>query len=80
VLSTKKSAPPFGPFETIDVSDHEAAAQANNDCRAKGVVVTTVDILICAIALRRGWSIFTTDPDFNNYAKILPIALHTPRK
>ena len=66
--------------EPIDTADHEAAAKANNDCRARGVAVTTVDILICTIALRRSWSIFTTDPDFKNYANVLPIKLHTPRK
>jgi predicted nucleic acid-binding protein len=65
--------------EPVDTSDHEAAAKANNDCRARGVAVTTVDILICAIAMRRGWSVFTTDPDFKNYANILPVKLHTPR-
>jgi predicted nucleic acid-binding protein len=63
----------------IDTTDHETAAKAGNDCRARGLAVTTVDILICALALRRGWSIFTTDPDFKNYAEILPIQLHTRR-
>jgi predicted nucleic acid-binding protein len=66
--------------EMIDTSDHEAAAKANNDCRAQGVVVTTVDVLLCAIASSRGWSIFTTDFDFKNYANILPIKLHVVRK
>ncbi len=66
--------------EPLEAPDYEAAAKANNDCRAKGVAVTTVDILICAIAMRRGWSIFTTDPDFKSYANILPIKLHSPRK
>lgn len=37
-----------------------------------------VDILICAIALARHCSIFTTDPDFQNYSRILPIKLHSP--
>jgi len=32
-------------------------------------------MLICAVALRRGWQIFTTDGDFAHYAKVLPIKL-----
>jgi len=39
-----------------------------------------VDILICAIALALHCSIFTTDPDFQNYARILLINLHSPRQ
>ena len=68
------------PDEPIDTSDYEAAAKASNDCRSKGVTVSIIDILICAIALARDWSIFTSDPDFKDYARILPISLHTPRK
>ena len=68
------------PDEPIDTSDYEAAAKASNDCRSKGVTVSIIDILICAIALARDWSIFTSDPDFKDYARILPIRLHTPRK
>jgi predicted nucleic acid-binding protein len=64
----------------ITTADHEAAATASNACRTKGVVVSLVDILICAIALARHCSIFTTDPDFQNYARILPIKLHSPRQ
>jgi predicted nucleic acid-binding protein len=68
------------PDEPIDASDYEAAAKASNDCRAKGIVVSVVDILICSIAMSRGWSIFTTEPDFMNYARILAIKLHAPRR
>ena len=67
------------PDEPIGTSDYEAAAKASNDCRSKGVTVSLIDILICAIALARDWSILTSDPDFKDYARILPISLHTPR-
>ena len=67
------------PDEPIGTSDYEAAAKASNDCRSKGVTVSIIDILICAIALARDWSIFTSDP-VQGYARILPISLHTPRK
>jgi predicted nucleic acid-binding protein len=66
--------------EAINTSDYEAAAKANNDCRARGVSVTAVDILICAVAARREWTIFSSDPDFERYAEVLPISLHKPRK
>ena len=66
--------------EPIDTSDYEGAAKAANTCRSKGIVASVVDALICEIAMARGWSIFTIDPDFENYARVLPIKLHTPRK
>lgn len=66
--------------EAIDTSDYETAANASNQCRTKGVTVAAVDALICAIGAQRNWPIFTTDPDFTNYATILPIKLHSPRK
>jgi predicted nucleic acid-binding protein len=67
------------PDESLHTAEYESAAKASNDCRTKGVVVSPVDVLICATALAREWNIFTTDPDFRNYAKILPIRLHKPR-
>jgi predicted nucleic acid-binding protein len=68
------------PDEVIDTSDYEEAARAGNRCRAKGIVVSIVDILLCAVTIKRGCAIFTTDPDFSHYAKVLPLRLHTPRK
>jgi predicted nucleic acid-binding protein len=52
--------------EPVDTEDHEAAAKAANQCRAKGITVSVVDILICVVAQRRGLAIFTTDPDFSS--------------
>lgn len=68
------------PDEPLDTADYEAAARASNVCRSKGVSVSVVDALICAVGTTRDWSIFTTDPDFRNYATFLPIRLHTPRE
>lgn len=65
--------------EPLQTADYEYAAKASNQCRAKGVMVSSVDILICATALERGWNIFTTDPDFQKYASVLPVRLHRPR-
>jgi predicted nucleic acid-binding protein len=68
------------PDEVVDTSDYEEAAKAGNRCRAKGVVVSIVDIFLCAVANKRLWTIFTTDPDFSNYAKVLPLRIHAPRR
>jgi predicted nucleic acid-binding protein len=68
------------PDEPVATVDYEAAAKAGNDSRARGVVVSVSDTLICAIAMARDWSIFAADPDFKSYARILPLKLHTPRK
>ena len=68
------------PDEPVATADYEAVAKAGNECRAKGVAVSVSDILICAIAIARDWSVFAADPDFKAYAKILPLRLHTPRK
>jgi len=68
------------PDELVDTSDYEEAAKVGNRCRAKGVVVSIVDILLCAVAIKRQWAIFTTDPDFSNYAKVLPLRIHTPQR
>ena len=62
--------------EPVDTPDYERAAKANNECRARGVSVTVVDILLCAVAMRRDWAIFANDPDFQHYAKILPLKLY----
>jgi predicted nucleic acid-binding protein len=61
--------------EPVDTEDHKAAAQAGNHCRSKGIAVSPVDMLICAVALRSGVSIFTTDPDFEKYARVLTLNL-----
>jgi hypothetical protein len=68
------------PDEPIDISDHEEAATAGNQCRRKGIVVSIVDVLLCAIVMKREWAIFTTDVDFTNYAKVLHVRIHAPRK
>jgi predicted nucleic acid-binding protein len=68
------------PDEVVDTSDYEEAAKDGNRCRAKGIVVSIVDILLCAVAIKRQWAIFATDPDFSNYARVLALRIHTPRR
>jgi len=68
------------PDEPLTTADYEAAALASNQCRSKGLAVSVSDMLICAVAQSRDWAIFSTDPDFSRYAKILPIRLHDIRQ
>jgi predicted nucleic acid-binding protein len=60
----------------VSTKVHEAAAQCFNACRAKGVVGSPIDMLICAVAVDRNLPIFTADRDFTAYHKHLPIRLH----
>jgi hypothetical protein len=68
------------PDEAMDTSDYEEAAKAGNQCRARGIVVSIVDVLLCTVTIKRDWAIFTTDPDFSHYAKVLPLSIHISRK
>lgn len=63
------------PNEPILDADYESAAEYANLCRAKGIQGSHTDFLICAVAIRAGFQIYTTDKDFQHYAKHLPIAL-----
>ena len=68
------------PDETLETADYEAAAEAGNKCRAKGVAVTAPDMLICAVAHGRQWAVFSADPDFQKYARVLALKMHIPRR
>jgi predicted nucleic acid-binding protein len=70
---------PFPDLELM-VDDYEEAAAFFNRCRARGVQGSNTDFLICAVAVRRKFSILTTDEDFVHFARFLPIQLHAPRK
>lgn len=63
--------------EAITSEDHEEAAWGRNRCAARGIAGSPVDFVICAVAARRGWTIFTMDKDFVRYAQVLPIRLHS---
>jgi len=51
------------------------AAEFSNMCKSKGIQGSTTDFLICAVAYLKNFLIFTTDTDFKNYKKYLPIKL-----
>ncbi len=65
--------------EQLSLADYRRAAEISNELRAKGVTGSSIDCLICAVALDRGMEIFTADEDFRHYARHIPLRLHTPR-
>jgi predicted nucleic acid-binding protein len=59
----------------IDIADYEEAAHMHNLCRAQGIAGSAIDFLICAVAQRREWLIFTTDRDFERYGRVQGLRL-----
>jgi len=57
--------------------DFETAAEFYNLCRAKGIQGSQTDFLLCAVAHRYDFAIFTTDKDFNHFQKHLDFKLHS---
>ena len=64
------------PDESIIAEDYERAAECFNTCRAKGIQGSNTDFLLCAVAERYRMPILTTDEDFREFARVLPVALH----
>ena len=67
------------PDVALEVEDYEEAASFFNRCQGRGIQGSNTDFLTCAAAVRRGFSILTTDTVFAHFARVLPIELHTPR-
>lgn len=65
------------PFEDIllNVNHFVKAAEFSNSCLKKGIKGSNTDFLICSVAYLDNLQIFTTDKDFSNYKKHLPIYL-----
>lgn len=63
--------------QEITTGDYVEAARTFNTCRSSGIQGSNTDFLICAVALRIGASIFTTDRDFSTFQRIVPIRLYT---
>jgi predicted nucleic acid-binding protein len=59
----------------LTIADYELASEFFNTCRGNGVQGSNTDFLICASAVNRGYSIFTTDRDFENFQLYIPIVL-----
>lgn len=62
----------------IRTEDYVIAAKFYNLCRSQGVQGSNTDFLICTIAVENKLSIFTTDQDFKQFFKHIPITLHRP--
>jgi predicted nucleic acid-binding protein len=66
------------PDEQLLTEDHEQAAVYYNTCRSRGVQGSDTDLLICALAHRAGFLIYTFDNDFRRYGAHVPVRLFTP--
>jgi predicted nucleic acid-binding protein len=60
---------------TLVTADFEEAARMSNDCRQRGITGSPVDFLLCAVAERHLWQIFTTDRDFDHYRRVIGLTL-----
>jgi len=63
------------PNAALETEDYEEAAQMSNVCRRRGIAGSAIDFLLCAVASRRHWPIFTTDRDFDRYRRVLGVKL-----
>jgi predicted nucleic acid-binding protein len=68
------------PDEPITSEDYVRAADCLNICRAKGIQGSNTDFLLCAVAERSRFPIFTTDDDFLTFSRVLPVRLHRPEQ
>jgi predicted nucleic acid-binding protein len=61
--------------EQLLTEDFERAAEIHIQCASRGVAGSSVDFLICAVAIDRGWTVLTTDQDFRRYASVVAVSL-----
>lgn len=59
--------------ERLDPADYEEAARCSNVCRSARIAHSSVDMLICAAAIRLGAPVLTQDQDFIRYAQHLRV-------
>lgn len=60
--------------EPIETPDYEEVGRLYNMCRARGVECGPVDILICAVAARRKWSVLANDALLNRCVQIAGVS------
>ena len=63
----------------LETEDFEEAAHCFNRGRSRGIHGSNTDFVMCAVALRRDLAIFTTDGDFPEFRRVLPLHLHEIR-
>lgn len=66
------------PDVPLIAEDYVRAAMFFNLCRSHGIQGSNTDFLICAVAVRNRYSLFTTDKDFVRFSRYIPIVLHEP--
>lgn len=71
----RKALAAFPEFR-LRANDYEEAAACFNRCRAAGIQGSNTDFLLCAVALERGLAVYSTDRDFERYARVLRVRLH----
>lgn len=59
----------------LTTQDYELAAEFYNTCRSHGIQGANTDFLLCVVAHRRGYSILTTDRDFESFQVYIPVML-----
>jgi len=57
--------------EELEAADYEEAARLYNLCRSKGMECGPVDMLICAVAIRRKWRVLANDASLNKGLEIV---------
>jgi len=67
----------FAAFPVVDTcrEDCVEAARLANACRARGVLASSVDFLIAATCIRRGYPLLSADRDFAHIARHCPLVL-----
>lgn len=63
------------PDAPVVLADYERAAEFSNTCRNNGIQGAATDFLLCAVSVRLGFAILTTDRDFESYAQHVPVTL-----
>jgi len=65
----------LSPLELIEPtrSDYAEAARLANTCRQSGVQLGSVDALLAHLAIAHDLELLTTDRDFDNAAKVVPV-------
>ena len=71
----------LAPFRDTPLREEDfvTAARFFNRCRSRGITPGAIDLLLCAVAYRAEAEIFSTDKDFDHYARYVPIRRHQPR-
>jgi predicted nucleic acid-binding protein len=65
---------PF-PLLPLERGDYVYASEIRNQCRTRGLAITTIDAQIAAAAIGHGCSLLTLDDDFGGVARHFPLRL-----